>query len=137
MAHRPTARRRNTRLTHPHHQCVRLYVLNSHTPSRLASSATDPTLPASKSSAHRRPRAMALSSVRSTIGAGARLTLDNQTHLEAAPPDLHREDARDLQRGGVRTEWFFRGFNRQLERNPDAGIGEINSIDQRVQDGAG
>jgi len=41
--------------------------------------------------------------------------LDNQTHFEAAPSDLHREDARDSQLSGVRTLLFFRAANRQLE----------------------
>ena len=36
------------------------------------------------------------------------ITLDNQTHFEAAAPDLHREDARDSQLNGVRTLLFFR-----------------------------
>ena len=60
-------------------------------------------------------------------------TLDNQTHFEAAPSDLHREDTRDSQLRGVRISLFFLAANRQLERNADACIDEIHAINQSVQ----
>ncbi len=50
------------------------------------------------------------------------ITLDNQTHFEAAPPDLHREDARDSQLSGVVIARFFRDGIRQLDRNANACI---------------
>ena len=62
--------------------------------------------------------------------------MENQTHFEAAPPDLHREDARESQRSGVRTLLFFRDGMRQLERNANARIDEIDAIDQAAQGSA-
>ncbi len=59
--------------------------------------------------------------------------LDDQPHLETAPPDLHRKDARDGQLGGARTLPFCRDGDRQLERDADACIDEVDAIDQGRQ----
>ena len=55
-------------------------------------------------------------------------TFDNQTHLEATPPDLHGEDSRDGQFGNARAKLVScYGY---LERQADADIDQIDAFDQ-------
>jgi hypothetical protein len=46
---------------------------------------------------------------------GRATALENQTHFEPAPPDLHREDTRDSQFCGTPTVLLFRDGVRELE----------------------
>jgi len=50
------------------------------------------------------------------------MSLDNQTHLEATPPDLHREDAHDDRLGAVRAVPFFCDGSWHFEQYTDAFI---------------
>jgi hypothetical protein len=54
--------------------------------------------------------------------------LENQTHFEPAPPDLHREDARDRKRSGVRIALYFRDGVLQLEGHANASHKSRNLI---------
>src|SRR5258708_1183700 len=61
--------------------------------------------------------------------------LEKQAHFEPAPPDLHRKDARDRQRSGVRTVLLFRDGVWELDGHANAGIDEVDAIDQCIQGG--